>query len=57
MTEWQVLISALLTQINGYSHIAELWFTDRMSHWNELKKWVLILLICLIDKVDKINLS
>jgi UDP-N-acetylglucosamine 1-carboxyvinyltransferase len=38
ITEWQVLISPLLTQIKGFSSVAEMWYTDRLGHWEELKK-------------------
>ncbi len=37
-TEWQVLFSPLLTQINGDSNIVETFFADRMRHWSELEK-------------------
>lgn len=38
VTEWQVLISPLLTQINGESHVVETLFSNRMQHWNEMAK-------------------
>lgn len=38
-TEWQVLFSPLFTQIKGQSEITECIFTDRMRHWDELKKF------------------
>ena len=37
-SEWQVLISPLLTQIQGKSEIIETTFANRMQHWNEMAK-------------------
>jgi len=37
-TEWQVLISPLLTQIKGESRVVETLFANRMQHWIELAK-------------------
>ncbi len=37
-TEWQVLISPLLTQIKGESKVVETLFANRMQHWNEMAK-------------------
>lgn len=37
-TEWQVLLSPLLTQVKGSSKVTELLYPDRMKHWKELRK-------------------
>ncbi|MBU0976468.1 hypothetical protein KJ918_06730 [Patescibacteria group bacterium] len=37
-TEWQVLFSPVVTQINGTSRIIELLYPNRMKHWEELSK-------------------
>ncbi|KKQ97337.1 MAG: UDP-N-acetylglucosamine 1-carboxyvinyltransferase [Candidatus Woesebacteria bacterium GW2011_GWB1_39_12] len=37
-SEWQVLISPLLTQIQGKSEVIETIFANRMQHWNEMAK-------------------
>lgn len=38
ITEWQVLISPLLTQIQGRSSVVETFYANRMQHWNEMAK-------------------
>lgn len=38
ITEWQVLFSPLLAQINGESQVVEGWYVDRMRHWLQLQK-------------------
>jgi UDP-N-acetylglucosamine 1-carboxyvinyltransferase len=37
-TEWQVLISPLLTQVKGESRVVESFYSNRMQHWSELSK-------------------
>jgi UDP-N-acetylglucosamine 1-carboxyvinyltransferase len=37
-TEWQVLLSPLLTQISGTSSVVESFYSDRMEHWLKLGK-------------------
>lgn len=38
VTEWQVLFSPLLTQIRGTTKVVETMYSNRMQHWNEMKK-------------------
>lgn len=38
ITEWQVLFSPLFARLPGRSSVVELWFNNRLSHWEELKK-------------------
>ncbi|MDQ7020637.1 MAG: hypothetical protein Q9M91_02205 [Candidatus Dojkabacteria bacterium] len=39
VTEWQVLLSPLFSLIKGQSNIVEGYFTNRMRHWEEMKKF------------------
>lgn len=38
ITEWQVLMSPLFTQVGGTSKIVETVFSNRMTHWMQLEK-------------------